>query len=68
MKVIRTEAAYAKLYQIGKSIQQDSPRRAETFVAELDGTCQQLSATPLAFPLLPNRDNIGTGGAASATT
>ena len=59
MKVILTEAAYTDLYQIGKSIKQDSFRRAETFVAELYHKCQQLSTMPLAFPLLPNWEDTG---------
>ena len=59
MKVILTEAAYADLYHIGKTIKQDSPRRAGTFVAELYDKCHRLGDMPLAVPLVPNREDNG---------
>lgn len=54
MRVVVTEAALADLIRIGQTIRQDSPARAETFVAELYERCLRIGATPRAFPLLPD--------------
>lgn len=59
MKVVVTEAALADLVRIGQHIQQDSPARAETFVAELYDRCKRLGAMPRAFPLLPDWESSG---------
>ena len=59
MKVVITDAAFADLAHIGREIRKDSPRRAETFVADLYDRCQRLGAMPLAFPLLPNLQDRG---------
>ena len=68
MKVILTEAAYADLYHIGKTIKQDSPRRAGTFVAELYDKCHRLGDMPLAFPLVPIGKTPASGGGSTANT
>lgn len=59
MKVVLTEAAYADLLHIGRTIRQDNPTRADSFVSELHDRCQRLGATPRAFPLLPNWEERG---------
>ena len=57
MKVVVTDAAFADLLQISRTIMDDNPARAETFVAELHDRCQRLGAMPRAFPLLPDWEN-----------
>ncbi len=59
MKVVITEAAYADLLQIGRTIQADNPARAVTFVDELHDRCRRLGSMPLAYPLLPNWEASG---------
>ena len=59
MKVVVTEAAFADLLDIGRSIRRDNPARAETFVAELFDRCQRLGAMPQAYPLLPDWEAKG---------
>jgi plasmid stabilization system protein ParE len=53
MRVVVTEAAYVDLLHIGATIKEDSPARAESFVAELYDRCQRLGDMPRAYPLLP---------------
>ena len=55
MKVILAQAAMADLVAIGRHIKQDSPRRAETFVEELEQKCSELGAMPRAFPVVTHR-------------
>lgn len=59
MKVVLTENAYDDLLAIGQSIADDSPHRAETFVAEIYDRCLRLGEMPKAFPLLPFREESG---------
>jgi toxin ParE1/3/4 len=59
MKVVLTDAAYADLLQISRTIRAYNPARAETFVAEIYERCHGLGAMPLAFPLIPRFENKG---------
>jgi toxin ParE1/3/4 len=59
LKVVITEAAWADMLDIGKTIMADSPARASTFVDELYERCQSIGDNPRAFPLLPNYEVQG---------
>lgn len=59
VRVVLTEAALADLIGIGRAIAQDNPVRAATFVDELYDSCQRLSGTPRAYPLLPKWEASG---------
>ena len=59
MKVVLTDEAIADLVRIGRFIKRDNLPRAETFMAELYDRCQRLGRTPMAFPLLPGREDTG---------
>lgn len=59
MRVVVTEAALTDLIRIGQAIRQDSPARAETFVAELYDRCRRLGDMPRAYPLLPDWEDSG---------
>lgn len=59
MNVVLTEAAIADLIGIGRYIALDNPRRAASFVAELEERCHRLGSMPLAYPLLPEREETG---------
>ena len=59
MKVVVTEAAYADLLHIARTIKVDNPNRAESFVAELYDRCQRLGIMPRSFPLLPDWEERG---------
>ena len=59
MKVRFTAAARRQLREIGDRIAQDSPRRALTFIAEIEGRCRNLSEMPERFPLVPGREEHG---------
>ena len=59
MKVVITEAAWTDMLNIGRTIMQDSPIRADTFVRELYERCDTLSQMPRAFPLLPGHEEHG---------
>lgn len=59
MKVRFTAAARRQLREVGDRIAQDSPRRALTFVAEIEGRCRNLSEMPERFPLVPGREEHG---------
>lgn len=59
MKVRFTAAARRQLREVGDRIAQDSPRRALTFVAEIEGRCRNLSQMPERFPLVPGREEHG---------
>jgi plasmid stabilization system protein ParE len=58
MKVILSDAAVESLVEIGRIIQRDSPKRAITFVAELEKKCMALGFMPYAYPLLQHHENI----------
>jgi toxin ParE1/3/4 len=57
MIVVLTETAIADLVAIGRRIRADNPKRAETFVAELEVRCHQLGAMPKAFALVPRHED-----------
>ena len=59
MIVVLTETAIADLVAIGRHIKTDNPRRAETFVAELESRCHQLGTMPKAFALVPRHERSG---------
>ncbi len=59
MKVVLTDNALADLLAIGRSIAIDNPRRAESFIAEIEDRCRRLGSLPFAFPLLPEREETG---------
>jgi plasmid stabilization system protein ParE len=59
MIVVLAEAAIADLVAIGRLVKADNPRRAETFVAELELRCQQLGDMPNAFPFVPRHESSG---------
>ena len=50
MKVILSARARQDLQDIGDFIASDSPRRAQTFVIELQRSCLELAEYPLRFP------------------
>ena len=49
MKVVITDNAWDDLLAIGKRIQADNPKRAESFVEELYQCCRELANMPFAF-------------------
>lgn len=53
MKVVLTEAAYADLLYIGRTIREDNPTRADSFVSELYDRCQRPGAMPAPFRCCP---------------
>ena len=59
MIVVLTETAMADLVAIGRRIGADNPRRAETFVAELESRCHELGDMPKAFALVRRHENSG---------
>lgn len=59
MNVILTDEAISDLIHIGRYIQKDSPARAVTFVAELEGKCQRLGHMPKAYPLIVGHEKTG---------
>lgn len=59
MIVRLTPAAKTDLEAIGDWIAQDSPRRAETFVAELRDACLTLAELPEGFALVPRYESAG---------
>jgi toxin ParE1/3/4 len=50
MQVVFSPAAIADLEEIGDYIAQDSPARAETFVAEIRERCRRIADAPRAAP------------------
>jgi toxin ParE1/3/4 len=59
VKVVITASAIADLIAIGRYIQQDNPRRAVSFVSELEHRCGELSTMAKAFPLVPRHEKSG---------
>ena len=55
MKVDFTEAARADLIAIGNYIAADNPRRALSFMDELEERCMSLERFPYAYPILARR-------------
>jgi plasmid stabilization system protein ParE len=55
-----TDDAESDLEEIGDFIaRKGSPKRAETFVEELEQACMTLADTPLLFPLIPRYEERG---------
>ncbi len=59
MKVVVTEAAFDDMRHISRTIGDDNPARAVTFVEELHTCCLKLAHMPRAFPLLPGHEEAG---------
>lgn len=59
MRVVLTEAALDDLFAIGRTIAQEAPGRAGTFVDELYERCLRLGDMPQAYPLLPGWEDKG---------
>lgn len=59
MRVVLTEAALDDLVAIGRTIAQEAPGRAGTFVDELYERCLRLGDMPRAYPLLPGWEDKG---------
>lgn len=56
MKVVVTEQAWSDMLAIGRTIANDNPTRADSFLNELYERCLKLGAMPKAYPLIPNRE------------
>ena len=59
MKLVLTHEAKADLARIGDEIAEANPRRALSFVEELEARCRALPAMPLAFPLVSRKKEKG---------
>lgn len=59
MNLVFTETARANLRAIGSWIAADNPKRALTFVDELEAHCKSLALRPQIHPLLFRRESSG---------
>lgn len=59
MKLVFTAAARVDLHAIGGWIARDSPRRAVTFIDELEQHCARLAAKPHMHPPLLRHEKTG---------
>ena len=59
MKLVITDEARNDLARIAEWIARASSRRAITFIDEIEAHCLRISKTPLAYPLLPGREEGG---------
>jgi plasmid stabilization system protein ParE len=59
MKLVFAAAARRDLHSIGDWIARDNPRRAVTFVDELEQHCAKLAARPHIHPVLFRREQTG---------
>jgi plasmid stabilization system protein ParE len=59
MKLVLTDEARADLVRIADWIARDNPRRAVTFIDELEAHCAQIPKSPLAYPLVPGHEGNG---------
>lgn len=59
MKLVITDEARANLVQIADRIARDNPRRAISFLNEIEAHCRQISKTPFAYPALSGREAGG---------
>lgn len=59
MTLVFTAAARVDLHAIGGWIASDNPRRAVTFVDELEQHCARLAAKPQMHPLLLRHERTG---------
>jgi len=58
MKLVFTEEARRDLLLVGDYIAQDNPRRAITFVEELEACCRALVDQPSAYQLVPRYEAL----------
>ena len=59
MKLIITAEAESDLIHIGDYIAQDNPRRAMSFVAELEARCEAIVHQPSGYALIPRYEAYG---------
>ena len=59
MKLVLTKEAESDLIFIGDYIAQDNPRRAVSFIEELQARCTALLDQPRAYPLVPRHEEAG---------
>jgi toxin ParE1/3/4 len=59
MKLVITDEARDDLDRIAEWIARDNPRRALTFINEIEEQCRRIPAMPVAYPLLPGRKRSG---------
>ncbi len=59
MKVVLSRKARNGLQAIGDYIAEDSPRRAISFVKELQERVKAIADTPLGFPFVPGFESSG---------
>jgi toxin ParE1/3/4 len=59
MKLVIVDAARDDLARIADWIAGRNPRRAVTFIEEIDAHCERISLAPLVHPLLPGREDSG---------
>jgi len=67
MKLVFADAARDDLVHIGERIAVDSPRRAVTFIDEVEAHCQRRAETPFTHPLLPGENRFVYGEPCTAT-
>jgi len=59
MKLVFAEEARRDLLAIGDYIAKDNPRRALSFVEEIEWHCKRITDYPLACPLVPRHEASG---------
>jgi toxin ParE1/3/4 len=59
MKLVIVDQARDDLARIGDWIAGRNPRRAITFIDEIEAHCERISRAPLAHPLLPGHEDSG---------
>jgi toxin ParE1/3/4 len=59
MRLVFTTEARSDLTSIGDMIAQDNPRRALSFIDELEARCLALPEMPLAYPLVSRKKDKG---------
>jgi addiction module RelE/StbE family toxin len=59
MNIRFTDEAKVDLRQIGDFIAKDNPRRALSFLDELEQKCRSIATSPKAFPLAPRYERYG---------
>jgi plasmid stabilization system protein ParE len=59
MKLVIVDEARGDLARIADWIARRNPRRAVTFIDEIESHCQRISLAPFAHPLLPGHEDGG---------
>ena len=59
MKLVFAEEARRDLFAIGDYIAKDNPRRALSFVEEIEWHCKRIADHPLAYALVPRHEASG---------